>query len=283
MLKLDSHPQQLKAKTLPQLTEAMVILEESGRSLKRWHREAILDIPELEGCQYTHMCFQNPPLAAFTRTLRISFSATKLCAGHQELLLRSILTATGEEPLPVQPNLSRLGQEIQGAISEISDCIIEFIQLGRIPHLYIGVASFAALPYLMQVLDLKIARQSHPETQLTDQYHRLCLLTEAVKEYQGRYGGMEHFGSTIQFVITNFQLFTQHMPESVRVAGWQDVLVHNPSCYMRLALILEHCARTATIPTAQQLAGDIDGAWTIPTLQSLDTKQVDGVDHFTWL
>ncbi|KAH7006599.1 hypothetical protein EDB82DRAFT_493867 [Fusarium venenatum] len=275
ILTLDSRPQQLKNKTLSQLKESMEILEESRHSLKQWHRVAMLDIPELGDNQNSHTSLQHPPLAAFTRMLRIGFSAAKMCAGHRELLLSTSIPATGDETLAALVNVSRAGQEIQGAILEISDCVIEFIQLGLIPHLYVGVAACAALPYLMQVLDLKIFRHSSPEAKLTDQYHRLRLLTGAVKEYQTRYGGMELFGSAIQFIITNFQLFTQPMSESVTYSSWQDVLVHDPSLYMRLVLTLEHCTTTATIPTVQQLATTFEGILTMPTRQYSGFKQID--------
>ncbi|KAL3595899.1 hypothetical protein FPOAC2_10269 [Fusarium poae] len=154
------------------------------------------------------------------------------------------------------------------------------MQLGLVPYLYIGIAAFAALPYLMQVLDLKITRRSCPEVELTDQYHRLCILTRAVKEYQARYNGLDHFGGTIQFISTNFQLITRYLPENVRITSWQDVLMHDPCCYMRLALALEHCSRTATIPTVEQLAEDLEGSLTIPPPQNLDSKQGDSPDDF---
>ncbi|XEU97474.1 hypothetical protein FSHL1_002760 [Fusarium sambucinum] len=275
ILTLDYRPQQLKNKTSSQLKESMEILEESRHSLEQWHRAAMLDIPELGDSQNSHTSLQHPSLAAYTRTLRIGFSAAKMCAGHRELLLTTSISATGDETLAALTNVSRAGQEIQGAILEISDCVIEFIQLGLIPHLYVGIAACAALPYLMQVLDLKIFRHSSPEAKLTDQYHRLRLLTGAVKEYQTRYGGMELFGSAIQFIITNFQILTQPMSESVRYSSWQDVLVHDPSLYMRLVLTLEHCTTTATIPTVQQLATTFEGIFTMPTRQNSGLKQID--------
>ncbi|KAG8664142.1 uncharacterized protein FPOAC1_014035 [Fusarium poae] len=211
-------------------------------------------------------------------------SAARLCAGHQELLLRisisATISATGDETLSAYSDLSGAAHGIQSAILDISNCIIEFMQLGLVPYLYIGIAAFAALPYLMQVLDLKITRRSCPEVELTDQYHRLCILTRAVKEYQARYNGLDHFGGTIQFISTNFQLITRYLPENVRITSWQDVLMHDPCCYMRLALALEHCSRTATIPTVEQLAEDLEGSLTIPPPQNLDSKQGDSPDDF---
>ncbi|KAG8664619.1 uncharacterized protein FPOAC1_013399 [Fusarium poae] len=284
ILLLESCPQQLKTKPLQQLKEAMVILEESGNSLKQWHDVAMLDIPGLDDSQNTLTSFQHPPLAAFTRVIRISYSAARLCAGHQELLLRisisATISATGDETLSAYSDLSGAAHGIQSAILDISNCIIEFMQLGLVPYLYIGIAAFAALPYLMQVLDLKITRRSCPEVELTDQYHRLCILTRAVKEYQARYNGLDHFGGTIQFISTNFQLITRYLPENVRITSWQDVLMHDPCCYMRLALALEHCSRTATIPTVEQLAEDLEGSLTIPPPQNLDSKQGDSPDDF---
>ncbi|KAF4455188.1 hypothetical protein F53441_2426 [Fusarium austroafricanum] len=172
--------------------------------------------------------------------------AIKLSASHQELLLRTSI-ATAMNTAVATSDLLRIKGDIEMIIADISGCVIEFMQLGFIPYLYVGVATFAALPYLLQVLDSKVLRQPSPEGNSVAKYHRLCSLTAAVKEYQSRYGNMHLLGGTIQFIITNFHLF----------------------------------ARTASIPTDQQLTFAFERLGTTPVAQELEFQDKDNLASCT--
>jgi hypothetical protein len=121
--------------------------------------------------------------------------------------------------------------------------------------------AYAALPLVLHVLDVKLSNSS---SQAAMKQRRLDIYTEAMKALQAQYDGTDQVSNIIGTMVDNIKLDNTSnatdagnspasniaaaaSPASVLrnlwgpnpVKDWGDVLVRQPSCYLRLALTID--------------------------------------------
>lgn len=284
-------------------------IESCKRQLNLWYEKATIKFPTPAGISDSH-----ESLILYTNLMYIYYHSAILAILHHEVLV----IVTSSTLLRSHFNqMCRNKPRVEEAAAGITENLKELIQLKLVKHLPISVVAYAALPLVLHVLDVKL---SATESQTARKKRRLDIYTEAMKGLQSQYDGTDEICEIIRRMVdymsvenpTRGRRFNssqdktvfQHdisspkpsplepsMPPKV-VNDWGDVLLRQPTLYLRIALTIDlslskgYFPDDTDFPTALQSRNQIETRFplyriTIGYIGNLLETNVgpDAIDH----
>ncbi|CAK7225853.1 hypothetical protein SEUCBS140593_006044 [Sporothrix eucalyptigena] len=166
--------------------------------------------------------------------------------------LGNLSVGPGQDASAIQKNLN----DLQDAASEVAESLKELVRRRLARWLPISAVPMTALPLFLQTVDVKLSSMSIGTSSHSDiststlKQRRLNDLVEAMRTYQPQYEGVDWVSESICHAVKLAQLSAVQVshPKSRGARNWTDILVSNPSCYLRLAFSVDIALRTNRLP-----------------------------------
>ncbi|CAK7204834.1 hypothetical protein SEUCBS139899_007596 [Sporothrix eucalyptigena] len=166
--------------------------------------------------------------------------------------LGNLSVGPGQDASAIQKNRN----DLQDAASEVAESLKELVRRRLARWLPISAVPMTALPLFLQTVDVKLSSMSIGTSSHSDiststlKQRRLNDLVEAMRTYQPQYEGVDWVSESICHAVKLAQLSAVQVshPKSRGARDWTDILVSNPSCYLRLAFSVDIALRTNRLP-----------------------------------
>ncbi|KAF2815567.1 uncharacterized protein BDZ99DRAFT_435984 [Mytilinidion resinicola] len=229
-------------------------IESCKGRLHSWFENATIAFPSPAGISDSH-----ESVVLYTNLMYMYYYSALLAIHHYEVLV--IITSSNL----LKSHFNHMCQSksrVEAAAAGITDNLKELVQLKLAKHLPISVVAYAALPLVLHVLDVKL---SATESQSARKRRRLDIYTMTMKGLQAQYDGTDEVFEIIGKVVDYMSLekstqrrrsSNEHKyvfqdsdsprlsslePKNPRraVNDWGDVLLRQPSLYLRIALTMD--------------------------------------------
>ncbi|RSM09179.1 hypothetical protein CEP52_004286 [Fusarium oligoseptatum] len=181
-------------------------------------------------------------ITLFINLVEMYYQSARLSLCHYDILrCRIISTPESHNKLITQR------EELQGAAASVTDCLLELGRLGLTRWLPMTAIGCTAFPLALHMIDVELLgpgnENAHSQTAGHKQ-QQVKVLLETMSSYRQRYYIADWVMSTICHVV---KLASQQFPglsSSKGVANssrayWADILLTQPSYYLRLAMTVD--------------------------------------------
>ncbi|KAL4895622.1 hypothetical protein BDV59DRAFT_199621 [Aspergillus ambiguus] len=226
-------------------------VEEGRAGLEEWSNNAKSALAPAINTEKTH-----GSVALYFGLAFLYYHAARLALCQFEALTFSV------HPSPVQePQVEvfgRIQNELEDAIGCIDDTMRRFLARGVAHHLPISTIAYAALPLLLNALDIKL---STSRLQSATRKRRFRHYANVMQLYQDRYDGTDSVAMFIQKTLqfaSSMLIPRNQDPEGSGSSishSWTEMFSQNPQLYLRIALSLDYAFTCGHFPEATELPG----------------------------
>ncbi|KAH7012854.1 fungal-specific transcription factor domain-containing protein [Ilyonectria destructans] len=210
-------------------------------ALQSWHAKTNSEIPFAN----SGSGLRQHSIIIYTNTMYIFYYASRIVLIHQEILLSCSEFGIHQ---PISPENYSRSQEAQEANLGMTRCLRELMELDLIRYLPLSILAFTALPLFLHVLDIRFVSSGEHTAKSATNHHHLQILIEAMKVYQPRYDGVEWVSYAVRVAV---DLAQPTLSSNALIKGWRDLLVQQPSLYLRLTLSIDLSLSQLKIPDEQ--------------------------------
>ncbi|KAJ5496526.1 hypothetical protein N7463_008513 [Penicillium fimorum] len=224
-------------------------------ALERWYKSAVLrfpiplsddDIPSSMGPK-TDTEKHHSSVVLYTNLMLMYYHTARVVLSHYEVLQLDMLKKQDYVNTPRCDNLSTIvnsRQELEDAAFCITQIHKVLVCRGLDRWLPVSAIGCTVLPLILHILDTKLASWTDS---LTRNNHRLSgqtekqpnVLIQVMKTYQSQYDGVDWVTDIVRHIINLAQLDESSPKRQGSGINWTDILVFQPSSYLRLTLVLD--------------------------------------------
>ncbi|KAI8682296.1 Zn(2)-C6 fungal-type domain-containing protein [Fusarium sp. Ph1] len=185
-------------------------------------------------------------ITLFINLVEMYYQSARLSLCHYDILrCRIISTPESHNKLITQR------EELQGAAASVTDCLLELGRLGLTRWLPMTAIGCTAFPLALHMIDVELLGPGHDKAHtqtavqvLDRKQQQVKVLLETMSSYRQRYYIADWVMSTICHVV---KLASQQFPGLSSSEGvtnssrayWADILLTQPSYYLRLAMTVD--------------------------------------------
>ncbi|KAH7141647.1 fungal-specific transcription factor domain-containing protein [Dactylonectria macrodidyma] len=218
-------------------------LTECRTTLRDWHAKTEREISSSNSSGG----LRQHSIIVHTHTMYIFYYTSRTTLIHQEILLSCYKFRTHQT---ISRENCRRSQEVIEANVGLIECLRELMELDLIRYLPLSVLAFTAMPLFHHVLNTRLMPSSEHATKLAANQHHLKPLTEALKVYQRRYDGVEWVSYAVRITADLAQLDSV-LSSNTLARSWTDLLIQQPTLYLRLTLGIYLSISHVNIPDDQ--------------------------------
>ncbi|KAJ4248833.1 hypothetical protein NW762_012671 [Fusarium torreyae] len=229
----------------PQQTNESIRSCEAG--LDAWFDKATIQFPTPAG-----IISSEESLVLYTNLMYIYYYSARFALYQHEAFVISL----GSQGAGLDDRLRRTRNELEDATLRITENLKELIQLKVGKFLPISIVAYAALPLVLHILDVKLAKKP---AQTAQKQGRLNVYMEAMKGMQNLYDGVDDVWTFVTAAVdyatvwkrdseSNYdglnidagRAITSKSSVSIKAADdWGNVLVQEPILYFRLSRTID--------------------------------------------
>ncbi|KAF4464081.1 cutinase transcription factor 1 beta [Fusarium albosuccineum] len=218
------------------------------RGLDAWFEKATIQFPTPAGIVSTE-----ESLVLYTNLTYIYYYSARFALYQYEAFVISL----GSEGVERDDKLRETRSQLEDATLGITDNLKELIQLKLGKYLPISIVAYAALPLVLHILDVKLAKKP---AQTAQKQGRLNVYMETMKGMQDLYDGVDDVWTFIRTAVdyatvegidlspnpsneSNLdvsRVLYSKTPKSIKAANdWGNVLLQEPILYFRLSRAID--------------------------------------------
>ncbi|KAJ5355956.1 hypothetical protein N7517_010565 [Penicillium concentricum] len=270
-------------------------LSECKLKLERWYKSAVQrfsislpdgDIASSIGPETdTERCHSSVIL--YTNLMLMYYHTARVVLSHYEVLQLDILQKQVHVNTALCENLSTIvksRQELEDAAFCITEIHKVLVHRGLDRWLPVSAIGCTALPLILHILDNKLAPQTdcviRNNRGLSGQKEKqLNVLIQVMKTYQSQYDGVDWVTDIVRHIINLAQLDDQSPKNQGSGINWTDILVFQPSSYLRLTLVLDLSLRKGRLAEDGDFPVSLRGLFAAEVSPLKDLVKADGTNH----
>ncbi|CAI7671811.1 unnamed protein product [Penicillium palitans] len=230
-------------------------LWECKSALARWFKSVVPRLPFPFPAPTTHSSTRpetdtdkyHSSLILYTNLMLMYYHTSRVVLSHYEVLHADTLQRQSHLNAALCQNLSTIvksRQELEDAAFCMIQCHKELVSRGLDRWLPVSAVGCTALPLILHILNTNLAhRVDHVPTNNNippgEKQDQLNVLVQVMKTYQYQYDGVDWVTEIVRHIVNLAQLDEPSLRTQGTGIQWTDILVFQPSSYLRLTLVLD--------------------------------------------
>ncbi|KAF4765597.1 hypothetical protein HAV15_003587 [Penicillium sp. str.  len=230
-------------------------LWECKSALERWYKSAVPRLPLPFPAPNTHSSIRPEPdtdkyhssLILYTNLMLMYYHTSRVVLSHYEVLHVDMLQRHSHVNAALCQNLSTIvksRQELEDAAFCLTQCHKELVSRGLDRWLPVSAIGCTALPLILHILDTNLAPRvdrvpANTNIPSGEKQDQLNVLVQVMKTYQSQYDGVDWVTDILRHIVNLAQLDEPSLRTDGTGIHWTDILVFQPSSYLRLTLVLD--------------------------------------------
>ncbi|KAL2704616.1 hypothetical protein AAEP93_005687 [Penicillium crustosum] len=230
-------------------------LWECKSALDRWYKSVGPRLPFPFTTPNTHPSIRretdtdkyHSSIILYTSLMLMYYHTSRIVLSHYEVLHVDMLQRHSHVSAALCQNLSTIvksRQELEDAALCMTQCHKELVSRGLDRWLPVSAIGCTALPLILHILDTNLAlRADHVPTNNDilpgEKQDQLNVLAQVMKTYRSQYDGVDWVTDIVRHIVNLARLDEPSLRTQGTGIHWTDILVFQPSSYLRLALVLD--------------------------------------------
>jgi hypothetical protein len=221
-------------------------LHDCKAALRYWYTLTTLRLPKLPKNHHLTPAsdsslesdMRHPSVTLYTELIYLYYHMTRIIICHDDMFRFAAhngiswnISGSIRTPIILEGR-----DELQDAISAITDCHKAFVRLRFTRWLPISVLGCIILPLVLSILDLgsSLPRDSCFHQTPNIEKQRANILVQVMETFWSQYDGVDWVAKVVRNAVSSARTWNEHS-----IPKWTDVMSFQPQLYLRLALAID--------------------------------------------